>query len=118
MATSNSNFFIAKNGLAVGNTTSTKAVVDNSGRWIGVPIADSYARDLANSASANTIYTQGVDDYQNTQIISVNQFAQAAYNQANTGSGSGITIITGSQYVDYGWIYQSAGPVQFDYGTL
>ena len=37
MATSNNNFFVVKNGLAVGNTTNTKAVIDNTGRWIGDP---------------------------------------------------------------------------------
>jgi hypothetical protein len=35
LATSNSNFFIAKNGLAVGNTINNVAIVDNSGNWVG-----------------------------------------------------------------------------------
>jgi hypothetical protein len=46
LATSNNNFFIVKNGLAVGNTTNTKAVIDNTGRWIGDPY------DLAGATGA------------------------------------------------------------------
>jgi hypothetical protein len=49
---------------------------------------DNVARLTANSASSNTIYTQGVDVWQNTRITSVDSFAQAAFNQANTGGGS------------------------------
>jgi hypothetical protein len=72
LATSNTNFFIAKNGLAVGNSTNIKAVVDNSGHWVGVPIADDYARQVANGAVS---------------------LAQSAYDYANTISGGvGTTI--------------------------
>jgi hypothetical protein len=46
LATSNNNFFVVKNGLAVGNTTNTKAVIDNTGRWIGDPT------DLAGATGA------------------------------------------------------------------
>ena len=46
--------------------------------------ADQYARDTANTASANTIYTQGVDNTQNTNIASVNTFAGSAFDKANT----------------------------------
>lgn len=52
------------------------------------------AFNLANTASANTIIIQGVDEWQNNQITAVNQFAQAAYNQANTGGGGGSISIT------------------------
>ena len=45
---------------------------------------DQWVRDTANSATANTIITQGVDAWQNTQIIAVNDFAAGAYNKANT----------------------------------
>lgn len=38
---------------------------------------------LANSAYSNTIYLQGVSNYQNTTISNVNSLAQAAYNAAN-----------------------------------
>jgi hypothetical protein len=57
-----------------------------------VSSTDQFARDTANSASANTIITQGVDSWQNTQITAVNQFAQSAYDQANTGGGGGTTV--------------------------
>lgn len=52
------------------------------------------AYDLASSASANTIIIQGVDEWQNNEIIAVNQFAQSAYDKANTGGGSGTVIIS------------------------
>ena len=46
------------------------------------------AFDQANTASSNTIYTQGVDVWQNTRITSVDSFAQAAYNQANSAAAA------------------------------
>ena len=69
------------------------------------------AYSLASSASstAGAAYTTAC----NATVL-----AQAAYNQANTGGGGGPYIITGANYVDYGWVYQSAGPIQFNYGTL
>lgn len=63
----------------------------NYANTLTVSSTDQFARDTANSASANTIITQGVDSWQNTQITYVNQFAQAAFNQANTGGGGGGT---------------------------
>lgn len=42
------------------------------------------AFNVANSASSNTIYTQGVDNAQNTSITNVNTFAQSSFNKANT----------------------------------
>ena len=69
---------------------------------------DQYARDTANTASANTIYTQGVDLTQNTNISAVNTFAGSAYDKANTAdtkaqasfdsantNASNITVIQG-----------------------
>ena len=47
-------------------------------------IIDQTARNTANTASANTVATQGVDSWQNSQITLVNQFAQSAYDKANT----------------------------------
>jgi len=44
---------------------------------------DNVARLTANSASANTIYTQGVDTWQNTRIIAINSYANSSYAQAN-----------------------------------
>jgi hypothetical protein len=52
---------------------------------------DQYARNTANSATANTIYTQGVDATQNTRITSVDVKAQAAFDYANT-LGSNVTL--------------------------
>jgi hypothetical protein len=40
----------------------------------------------ANTASANTIYTKGVDSTQNTNITATNTLASGAYSQANTGT--------------------------------
>ena len=61
---------MVKNGLAVGNTTSTKAVINNAGQWIGDPTGVMQSSfDKANSA---------------------NVLAQAAYDFANT-----ITLSTG-----------------------
>jgi hypothetical protein len=42
------------------------------------------AYNVANSASSNTIYSQGVNDTQNTSITAVNTFAQSSYTKANT----------------------------------
>jgi hypothetical protein len=47
---------------------------------------DQYARDTANSAAANTIYTKGVDDTQNTNISTVNTYATSAYGKANSAN--------------------------------
>ena len=42
--------------------------------------------NTANSSSANTVYTQGVDATQNTNITSINTFAGSAYDKANVGA--------------------------------
>ena len=47
---------------------------------------DQYARDTANVASSNTIYTQGVDSTQNTNITAVNTFASSGFNKANSAN--------------------------------
>ena len=52
------------------------------------------AFDKANTASSNTVYTQGVDNTQNTHITNVEQYAQAAYASSNTNAGN-ISIIQG-----------------------
>ena len=56
---------------------------------------DNVARITANSASSNTVIIQGVDTWQNTRITAVDAFAQAAYNQANTGGGGGVVSLGG-----------------------
>ena len=53
---------------------------------------DQYARDTANSATSNTIYTQGVDDTQNTYI-------QSAFDQANTATNDAASA---SEYANTG----------------
>jgi hypothetical protein len=45
------------------------------------------AFDRANTAVANTVYTQGVDVTQNTNITAVNNFAMSAYDRANGANG-------------------------------
>ena len=53
---------------------------------------DQYARDMANSAISNTIYTQSVDDTQNTYI-------QLAFDQANTAINDAASA---SEYANTG----------------
>ncbi len=48
------------------------------------------AYDTANSASANSIITQGVDVWQNTQITAVNQYAQSGFATANDANGMAV----------------------------
>lgn len=112
----------AGNNITISTDTINKTIIINAESGSST---DSIARNLAqnaynkaNVASSNTVNIQGVDEWQNNEIIAVNQFAQAAYNQANTGGSGAITIITGGQYVDYGWVLQTPAPVLFDYGTL
>jgi cytoskeletal protein CcmA (bactofilin family) len=57
---------------------------------------DQWVRDTANNATANTIITQGVDAWQNTQITAVNNFAASAYSKANTVDY--VTTLVGSAY--------------------
>jgi hypothetical protein len=63
---------------------------------------DSYARTTSNSASSNTIITQGVDATQNTNITTANNAAQAAFIKANnalantSGTFDGNLTITGN----------------------
>jgi len=56
------------------------------------------AFNTANSATSNTIYTQGVDVTQNAATLAINNFANSAYAQANAISSyanSSISYITG-----------------------
>jgi hypothetical protein len=53
----------------------------------------SAAFNAANTAAANTVYLQTINDNQNTSITNVNTFAQSAYDHSNTRfSSSGGTI--------------------------
>ena len=73
------------------NTADVKAqaAFDAANTGGGGGTLDQYARDTANTSSANTIYTQGVDATQNTSITFLNVYTQAAFDKANTGGGGG-----------------------------
>lgn len=84
----NTNFFVAKNGIAVGNTTSTKHVINNAGQWIGDPtgvIQNSYDQANVATSIAQSSYNSG-----NDTIV----FAQSAYDFANTLALSGGSVIS------------------------
>jgi hypothetical protein len=87
---------IPGNNITISTDTFNKTITINSTATGGGASADQFARDKANSA---------------------NVLAQAAFDKANTGV-TGTYTITGAQYVDYGWVPQTAGPILFDYGTL
>ena len=91
--------FGSANGILISaNATSKTITIDAN---ISDSVDSTNSQQIASSNSVNTVYT----------------LAQAAYAQANTGS-SGTYIITGAQYIDYGWTDQTPSAVQFDYGTL
>ena len=69
------------------------------------------AFNAANAAGSSATVQAAFD-----KANSANVLAQAAFDRANTGTGT--YTITGAQYVDYGWVPQTAGPILFDYGTL
>ena len=83
-----------------GNILSYDSSILGGRKWITQQSITQPSFNVANSASANTIITQGVDDTQNTRInsietinsqqntniVSVNQFAASAYNSANTNA--------------------------------
>lgn len=83
-------------------TTLAQAAFDKANTGVGVS-TDDYARQIANAAFQQA----------NTGTV----LAQAAFDKANTGV-TGTYTITGAQYVDYGWVPQTPGPILFDYGTL
>jgi hypothetical protein len=88
----------------------------------------SYANSAYNQANTATnnasvadqrAVTSGV--YANSAYATANSvtvLAQSAFDKANTTSNTSTFIITGAQYIDYGWINQQVSPVSFDYGTL
>lgn len=91
MAVSNSNFFIAKNGIAVGNTSVNKPAIDRDANWVGVPIADNFARYQANLAFA--------------QANSGIELAQDAYDFANTIAAGGATVTITNDVSDSNVVY-------------
>lgn len=88
---------IPGNNITITTDTFNKKIVINSTVTAAGDSIDTYARDKANSS---------------------NVLAQAAFDYANTVFTSGVTVITGGQYVDYGWIPMAPAPILFDYGTL
>jgi hypothetical protein len=76
---------------------------------------DTFGKSIIINSTAAGV-GDSIDDYARTKANSANVLAQAAFDRANTGTGT--YIITGAQYVDHGWIPQTPGPILFDYGTL
>lgn len=99
LATSNTDIlsFSSANGIIVSADAGTKTITIDAN--ISDSVDSTNSQQIASSNSVNTVYT----------------LAQAAYTKANT---TGSYTITGAQYVDYGYIGQTPGPVLFDYGTL
>ena len=88
-STATANTVILNNPASAGDIVDiTGFITFNSNTFVGGTSIDPFARETANSASANTITTQGVDAWQNNQITYVNQFAQGAYNAANAAGSS------------------------------
>ena len=103
-------YSFVSNTLFIGSNTKIIAIADPHTKFIaqfaylqantGTVLAQA-GYNTANSAQANTIYTQGVNDTQNT-IITLAYFqantgtvlAQAAFDKANT-EGLDIDVITG-----------------------
>lgn len=105
--TANASFTKANTGV-----TLAQAAYDFANNLSGGTAQDGFARNIANTAASNTIYTQGVDITQNTSIANLNSqitilnginltqnndintattLAQSAYNigvAANTAAGS------------------------------
>lgn len=109
--TANASFTKANTGVSL-----AQAAYDFANNLSGGTAQDGFARNVANTAAANTIYTQGVDATQNTNITNLNSWlssnisliaginstqnndintattlAQSAYNigvAANTAAGS------------------------------
>jgi hypothetical protein len=88
-----------------GNTNKANAAFDKANSAFDLAQA---SFNVANTASSNTIVTQGVDDTQNTNITTATNnaasaslyantgitLAQAAYDKANTGVGGGVISLT------------------------
>jgi len=81
--------YITVNGLDVNNTMTNAWNTANN----GVTLATA-AYGQANTAAANTVYLQTINNNQNTSITNVNTFAQAAYNEANGAVQTGFTTIS------------------------
>lgn len=84
--------------IAVNQYAASAYALANSISGGGVSAIDSFARQTANSAAATATNAALVNNTQNTTITQVNQFAQAAFNSANskvasvTGTTNQITV--------------------------
>jgi hypothetical protein len=67
--TANASFTKANTGV-----TLAQAAYDFANNLSGGTAQDGFARNVANTAAANTIYTQGVDATQNTNITNLNSW--------------------------------------------
>ena len=81
--------YITVNGLDVNNTMTNAWNSANA----GIVLATA-AFSAANTAAANTIYLQTINNNQNTSITNVNTFAQAAFDEANGAVQTGFTTIS------------------------
>ena len=91
-------------------------------RGVFIDIANSASAgvgtDLLNPTSAPDTVARATASAAFDKANSANVLAQAAFDKANTVVSNSFTIITGGQYVDYGWVPMTPAPILFDYGTL
>lgn len=66
-------------------TTLAQAAFDKANTEASLVFTEA-AFNAANTAAANTVYLQGVNDTQNTNITAVNNFSGGAFNKANSGT--------------------------------
>jgi hypothetical protein len=86
-----SNSVFSQAAFSVANIALTTAQAAYNTANSAVSSSSQAAFDKANTASANTVVTQGVDATQNTWISSNAAFTQAAYNVANLASSNTVT---------------------------
>jgi hypothetical protein len=86
---------ITDSALSTSTTTAASANVANAlNSYVNTNVVSlqnqisSNSVSLQNQISSNVALIAGVDATQNTNITAVNNFAQSAYNKANTGSGT------------------------------
>jgi len=95
-STGTANTIILNNPASVGDVVDITGFYQANSATItsGGSGTDQWVRDKANTASANTIVTQGVDLTQNTNITTANNAAWAAYAAGNTNA-TNITAVNG-----------------------
>jgi hypothetical protein len=95
-STATANTIILNNPASVGDVVDITGFYQANSATItsGGSGTDQWVRDKANTASANTIVTQGVDLTQNTNITTANNAAWAAYAAGNTNA-TNITAVNG-----------------------